>query len=457
MIIKTFRFRLTVYYTVAVVLIISACAFLLYHRYKGELLEKVDADLLGTAKNLMLSEMRPKMLTRNEEIVIKSRDEYFQLINYNEEVIITSLSKNQQWPMNMDLMLTAFDGAPGYETVKFMGGDYRTLYFPVNREVILRVGKPLEDIAEALDGMERLFLFFFPFVLLIASMTSWFLAGWALDPVLKIKNLAEQIRRGRLRGRIDVGPKGKEIDELALIFNDMIDSIQHSVETQKRFVSDVSHEIKSPLTSLRGNIEVALRKKRTSEEYEDILKNNLADIIRLSRITDDLLFLTKADNNILELRIQWFDLSQTLSAVVERLRYKADLAGVTITEDFRQQPEVSGDIFLLEQAFSNLIENAIKYTPREGRVTVRTEERDSSVLVTVSDTGAGIPGEDLPHIFERFYRVDKERSRKAGGTGLGLSITEWIVKVHKGSISVKSVIGKGSDFIVTLPKAAEEL
>jgi heavy metal sensor kinase len=457
MIIRTFRFRLTVFYTVAVVLIISACAFMLYYRYEDGLLEKVDADLLATAKNLMLSEMRPKMLTRNEEIVIKSREEYFQVINYNGEIIITSLSKNQQWPMNTDLMLSAFQGTPGYETVKFMGGDYRTLYFPVNRDVIIRVGRPLEDVAKALAGMEKLFLFFSPFVLIISSLTSWFLAGWALDPVVKIKTLAEQIRRGRLRGRIDVGRKGKEIDELALIFNDMLDSIQHSVETQKRFVSDVSHEIKSPLTSLRGNIEVALRKKRTSEEYEDILKNNLADIIRLSRITDDLLFLTKADNNILELRVQWFDLGHALSAVVERLRYKADLAGVTITEDFRQQPEVSGDVFLLEQAFSNLIENAIKYTPREGRVTVTTEERDSSVTITVSDTGAGIPGEDLPHIFERFYRVDKERSRKAGGTGLGLSITEWIIKAHKGAISVKSVIGKGSDFIVTLPKTEEEL
>ncbi len=448
---------MTVFYTVAVVLIISACAFMLYYRYEDGLLEKVDADLLATAKNLMLSEMRPKMLTRNEEIVIKSREEYFQVINYNGEIIITSLSKNQQWPMNTDLMLSAFQGTPGYETVKFMGGDYRTLYFPVNRDVIIRVGMPLEDVAKALAGMEKLFLFFFPFVLIISSLTSWFLAGWALDPVVKIKTLAEQIRRGRLRGRIDVGRKGKEIDELALIFNDMLDSIQHSVETQKRFVSDVSHEIKSPLTSLRGNIEVALRKKRTSEEYEDILKNNLADIIRLSRITDDLLFLTKADNNILELRVQWFDLGHALSAVVERLRYKADLAGVTITEDFRQQPEVSGDVFLLEQAFSNLIENAIKYTPREGRVTVTTEERNSSVTITVSDTGAGIPGEDLPHIFERFYRVDKERSRKAGGTGLGLSITEWIIKAHKGAISVKSVIGKGSDFIVTLPKTEEEL
>jgi len=430
---------------------------MLYYRYEDGLLEKVDADLLATAKNLMLSEMRPKMLTRNEEIVIKSREEYFQVINYNGEIIITSLSKNQQWPMNTDLMLSAFQGTPGYETVKFMGGDYRTLYFPVNRDVIIRVGRPLEDVAKALAGMEKLFLFFFPFVLIISSLTSWFLAGWALDPVVKIKTLAEQIRRGRLRGRIDVGRKGKEIDELALIFNDMLDSIQHSVETQKRFVSDVSHEIKSPLTSLRGNIEVALRKKRTLEEYEDILKNNLADIIRLSRITDDLLFLTKADNNILELRVQWFDLGHALSAVVERLRYKADLAGVTITEDFRQQPEVSGDVFLLEQAFSNLIENAIKYTPREGRVIVTTEERNSSVTITVSDTGAGIPGEDLPHIFERFYRVDKERSRKAGGTGLGLSITEWIIKAHKGAISVKSVIGKGSDFIVTLPKTEEEL
>ena len=141
-----------------------------------------------------------------------------------------------------------------------------------------------------------------------------------------------------------------------------------------------------------------------------------------------------------------------MSAIVERLWHKAVSAGVSLVEDYHVDLEVYGDAFLLDQAFSNLVENAIKYTPKGGKVTVTTEEKEGTVLVIVSDTGIGIPEEEIPHLFERFYRVDKERSRRAGGTGLGLSITEWIIKAHKGTISVKSSTGSGSDFIVALPK-----
>lgn len=452
MIIKTFRLRLTLFYTGAVILIIAAFCFLLYRQYKGQLLDRVDAQLLETARELITSQMKPKTLTRDQEIIIKSKHEYFQIVNYSGEIIITSLSQNQQWPLDKGLMLNAFQGNEGYETVKFMGGDYRTIYFPVNKETIVRVGKSLDEVGKTLSGLSRLIILFSPLVLLVCAVMSWFFAGWALNPVLEIKNVAEQIRHGRMRGRINVGPKGRELDELAVIFNDMLQSIHRSMEMQKRFVSDVSHEIRSPLTALRGSIEVALRRRRSAEDYENVLEGSLSDVIRLSRITDDLLFLTRADNNILELRRQWFELGPVLSSILERLGHKAHSAGVSLIEDYHTDLEVFGDTFLLDQAFSNLVENAIKYTPRGGKVTVTTEEKDGNVLVTVRDTGIGIPEEDIPHLFERFYRVDKERSRRAGGTGLGLSITEWIIKAHKGNISVKSTSGSGSDFIVTLPK-----
>ncbi len=452
MIIKTFRLRLTLFYTGAVVLIIAGFCLLLYRQYEGQLLDRVDAQLMDTARNLIVSEVKPKTLTRDQEIIIKTKQEYFQIVNYSGEIIITSLSQNQQWPLDKQMMLKAFQGNPQYETVKFMGGDYRTIYFPVNTESIVRVGKSLDETGQTLAGLRRLLILFSPFVLVICSIMSWLFAGWALNPVLEIKNIAEQIRRGRMRGRIEAGLKGRELGELAVIFNDMLQSIQRSVEMQKRFVADVSHEIRSPLTALRGSIEVALRRRRSVEDYENVLETSLADVIRLSRITDDLLFLTRADNNILDLRRQWFELGPALSSIIERLGHKAVSAGVSLVEDYRVDLEVYGDTFLLDQAFSNLVENAIKYTPRGGKVTVTTEEKEGKVMVTVSDSGIGIPEEDIPHLFERFYRVDKERSRRAGGTGLGLSITEWIIKAHKGTISVKSTPGSGSDFIVALPK-----
>jgi len=451
MLIKTFRQRLTLIYTVVVVLIFFVSNFIIHVQFKNKRYESVDRELLREASTEFSRDIDPLRIKNNEVVIKRVGDEYYQIVNRRGEVRISSLNNTYLWPANRELLSKAFHGGPQFETVRYRGENYRVLYTALNEENILSLGESLKDVEEEVAALSRLFVIFFPFILAITSVVSWFLAGRALSPVVKIKSLAEQIRQGRLGGRIDIGVKGKEIDDLVRIFNDMLDSIQRSMEAQKRFTSDVSHEIRSPLTSLRGSMEVALRKKRTPEEYEDILRNNLSDIVRLSRITDDLLFLSKADNNILELRKHWFDVNQLLKNILERLRYD----GLSIVEKYEENLEVFGDSSILEQAFTNLINNAIKYTPRGGTITITTQKEADSVKVTIGDTGLGIPEEEVPHIFERFYRIDKERSRKMGGTGLGLAITSWIVKAHNGNIFVKSTPGSGSDFIVILPKSPD--
>src|SRR4030066_1491301 len=391
MIIKTFRLRLTIIYTAAVVLLFLAFAFVTHIEYKKELLKTIDKDLLKIAKSESLDESNPNLMNNNAEIIKKVGSEYYHITSQKGKVIITLINKTKPLPLNWNLMVTAFKGTPQYETIQQKGENYRMLFFPMKEDTILHIGKSLEDIEESITRLERLFLFFLPLTLIVSSLIFWFLTGKLLAPVVKIKALAEKIRLGKLSERINIGYKGKEIDDLVNILNDMLDSCQRSVESQKRFSSDVSHEIRSRLTSLRGSIEVALRKKRTTEEHEDILRKNLADIVRLSKITDNLLFLTKVDNNILELRRQWFDVKHFMGTVVE----------------------------------------------------------------TFSDTGIGISEDDIPHIFERFYRVVKESSRKLGGTGLGLAITQWIIHAHNGKIGVKSTVGSGSDFIVAFPKASD--
>jgi heavy metal sensor kinase len=454
MIIKTFRLRLTVIYTTAVVLLFFAFATVTYLKYGKELLETVDKDLLKTAKTERLDESNPNLTDRNAEIIKKAGNEYYQVTTQKGKVVITNISRDHQ-TLNWNLMMTAFNGTPQYETIQYKGENYRTLYFPLKEDAVLHIGKSLEDIEESETRLERLFFIFLPFVLIVSSVLFWLLAGKLLAPVVKIRSLAENIRLGKLSERIDVGSKGREIDDLVRILNDMLDSCQRFVESQKRFSSNVSHEIRSPLTSLRGSIEVALRKKRTPEEYEDILRNNLIDIIRLSKITDNLLFLTKTDNNILELRRQWFDVKHFMETVVENFRYRALSTDISIIEDYQENLELNGDIDLLEHAFSNLIDNAVKYTPQGGKITLRTYKEDKNIMISISDTGIGISEDDIPHIFERFYRVDKESSRKLGGTGLGLAITQWIINAHNGKISVKSTLGSGSDFIVALPKTSD--
>src|SRR4030066_2278190 len=455
MIIKTFRLRLTIIYTAAVVLLFLAFAFVTHIEYKKELLKTIDKDLLKIAKSESLDESNPNLMNNNAEIIKKVGSEYYHITSQKGKVIITLINKTKPLPLNWNLMVTAFKGTPQYETIQQRGENYRMLYFPMKEDTILHIGKSLEDIEESITRLERLFLFFLPLTLIVSSLIFWFLTGKLLAPVVKIKALAEKIRLGKLSERINIGYKGKEIDDLVNILNDMLDSCQRSVESQKRFSSDVSHEIRSRLTSLRGSIEVALRKKRTTEEYEDILRNNLADIIRLSKITDNLMFLTKVDNNILELRRQWFDVKHFMETVVENFRYKVLSADLSITEDYQDNLELNGDMELLDHAFSNIIDNAVQYPPPGGKITVIARKEDANIIITISDTGIGISEDDIPHIFDRFYRVDKESSRKLGGTGLGLAIAQWIIHAHNGKVGVKSTVGSGSDFIVAFPKSSD--
>lgn len=456
MIVKTFRLRLTVIYSLVVVGILSVLAAAVYFQYRRDLSEAIDKYLLREANEEILYEVDQKLPSRDREVIKKFGDEYFEVLDSNGEVLITSLNaKIQRWPLDKELMLKAFKGMPQFATILFRGANYRTLYFPISGEKVLRVALSLREIEEAMARLRHLFFIFFPFIIAISSTVSWFLSGRAVAPVVKMKELASQVREGRLGRRIEMETKGQEIDDLVVMFNEMLDGIQRSVEAQKRFTSAVSHEVRSPLTSLRGSIEVALRKSRTPEEYEDLLKTNLSDIIRLSKITDNLLFFSKADNNILELRKQWFEVSHLLSGIVERLKYNAATCGITISESYQEGIEMNADLDLLEQAFSNIIDNAIKYTPSGGTVEVTARKEDSSIVISVSDTGIGIPKDEIGQIFERFYRVSKERSRKSGGTGLGLSIAHWVIQAHDGKIAVKSTMGVGSNFITSFPVPAD--
>lgn len=454
MLIRSFRIRLAIIYTIVISIIISIFAFVLYKEYKSEMFKNFDDNMIKKAKAELSNENKISNVGQNAEIIKTSNNKIYQIIN-SEGILITSSVNDEyyKWPLNRNIMqLSLKNRMPDFATIKHKGENYRLLYYPIDSESILRIGESLYEIEQKIAILNRLSKIFFPFIFLTSAIISYFFAWKALSPVMKIKTLSEQIRTGRVDKRINIKPQGSEIDNLVNIFNDMLESIQHSIESQKRFTSDVSHEIRSPLTSLRGNIEVALRKKRSVEEYEKVLQGNLYDILRLSKIIDNLLFLSRADNNILELRMQQFDITRLLRDLTERKRNEALSLGVSIIEDYQEHLKLSGDIDLLEQAFSNIIDNAIKYTETGGRITIKAMIEDNNLNIIISDTGMGIPEEEIPKIFERFYRTNKGQPGKHRGTGLGLSIAKWIINVHNGKILVKSIVGKGSDFIITFPR-----
>jgi heavy metal sensor kinase len=454
MIIKSYRLKLALIHTVSVLALFLAVSAIVYYRHSQGLLTAVDDDLLRGAKTAAATGAPESMLSDDMEkdIIKKFDDEFYQIISNRGKVVMTTLGNDMHWPVNKSLMLDAFRGVTRYETIQYRAESFRTLYYPLGDDRILRVGEGTGSLDRDTEMMRYLLMVLLPFVVVVSFIMSWFLAGRSLSPVVKIRSLAAEIIQGRFDRRIDIGIKGKEIDDLVLVLNNMLDSLERFVEAQKRFTSDVAHEIRSPLTALRGSIEVALRKKRSHEDYEDLLRDNLADVIRLSRITDNLLLLTRADNNILELRREWVDVSRLVENIVEKQRGRARSSGVSLEELYTDNLRTVGDGDLLEQAFTNILENAIKYTPSEGTVTIKTSGDEQDVYVCIGDTGIGIPEGDIPRIFERFYRVDEDRSRRAGGTGLGLAITQWIISAHHGKIIVKSTPGEGSEFTVVLPK-----
>ncbi|MFN3479191.1 MAG: sensor histidine kinase [Thermodesulfovibrionales bacterium] len=445
--IKSFRFRIFILVALSFTVIFIITLFLLSSNIEKRFYEAVDIELLERASSISHGNEQPRLRT-NEKMIEKVKGDYFQITNEGGQISVSSITSDHLWPINRDLMNQAFGGSTVFETIRFRGQNHRVIYFPLSKNRVITLTKSLEETEEITGGVNRFLITISAIFVLAAIILSWLISKKSISPVMTLTTFAEQLKAGRIKKDLETGIKGKEVERVIEIFNGVMENIRNLSETQKRFTQDVSHEIRSPLTSLRGSIEVSLRKRRSPEEYEDVLRSNLFDVIRLIRITDDLLFLARADNNIIEIRKNWFDINHLLKAIIERV----DHEGVRIIENYKEGIEYYGDINLLEQAFSNIIQNAIKYTPEGGTVTISTEDNDQSVQIRISDSGIGIPEKDIPHIFERFYRVDKERSRKLGGTGLGLSIAKWIIDSHGGTISVDSTLGSGTTFTLSLPK-----
>ncbi len=454
MIIKTFRFRLFIYFSSAIILTFFLASGIIFIKHKKEMLFLIDKHLIEEVKLNLLTEFEKTRTVKNAEVIRKRGEEYYQIIKREDSFIVASLNdRSHGLPFNKGLLINAFGGKTAIETVRHNDENFRVLYFPADRESVIRVSHSLSSKEQDLAGLKRLFIVSFPFIFFISAGLGWLIAGMAVSPLNKLKASIEQIVSKDSGDRININVKGEEFQNLIKIFNEIFIKIETLTNAQKRFASDVSHEIRSPLTSLRGNIEVALRKKRTEQEYEEILRNSLIDIMRISKITDNLLFLTKADNNILQFRKQWIDINHLLRGIVEQYNDRAITEGLTIVEDYEQKLEINCDRDMLEQAFSNLIENAIKYTPSGGMIKIKTFEEEGKIKISISDSGIGIPAEDIPHIFERFYRSKKDVAIKKKGAGLGLALTKWIIDSHEGNIEVKSVEGIGSEFLIILPKS----
>ncbi len=290
--------------------------------------------------------------------------------------------------------------------------------------------------------------------LAVAGIVLAFLVRQWGAPLKALSDTANKLNLGTLgRQRLFAPADAPELAKLADSFNALLDRVEAAHTSQFRFVADASHELRTPLTILRGEIDVALRRERSPAEYAEVLNSSREEIERLSRLTENLLTLARADANEALVRRERVDVTGVAHEVCRKLAPLSAQRKVPIECTVKEVAIVPGDSVALEQILLNLVENALRYTPAGESASVRVAQADTEVVVEVSDHGSGIAAEHLPHLFDRFYRVDKARSREFGGAGLGLSIVKTLVEAHGGTVEVRSEIGQGSTFSVRLPVA----
>jgi heavy metal sensor kinase len=310
----------------------------------------------------------------------------------------------------------------------------------------------LEEVDHELGRLLAALLTAIPVALAVSGGVAYLLARKALTPVEQLRRSTREITADRLDRRLPVSNPGDELGRLAQTINEMIERLERSFAEIRRFTADASHELRTPLTAIRTEAEVALAQTVLPPGQQMLLGSILEECERLTRLTDQLLTLSREDAGVTHPAREPVDLVALVAGVAETMRPLADAGGLRLNVESRAEVIVQGDGGRLRQVFFNVLDNAIKYTPPGGRIDVRVERQGPDVVATVRDTGVGIPPEHLPHVFDRFYRVDKARSREQGGTGLGLSISRSIVAGHGGRIDLESLPGQGTTCTVTLPE-----
>jgi heavy metal sensor kinase len=314
---------------------------------------------------------------------------------------------------------------------------------------IIQVAIPMTYFQNALNKLRLAFFILLPLVVALSSIAGIFLASLIIRPLKKIMASVRRITAENLKLRIKIPDTKDEIKELADTFNAMLEKLDKSFSSQKQLIQDVSHELRTPLTIMRGEMDVALKKARSPEEYIDVLKSCLEEISRLSILVENLLILSRFDTREASMDIKAIPLFHLIKDIVSDVHILADKKGISIKYSGSDEIIVKVDEHHLRRAFLNIIDNAIKYTGHGGRILIELKDINNNAQLKISDSGIGIMPENLPFIFDRFFRVDKSRSTE--GYGLGLSIGKSIIEAHQGSLSIESKPGQGTTVIINLP------
>ncbi len=342
------------------------------------------------------------------------------------------------------------DGIPYMIKAGSIRGDRGRLFF-------FALGRAIDTNERTVNNFTRQYYFLLmPGAIFVTILLGWALAARAIRPLNLVAAAAQEITSSKLSVKIPRRHANDELDNLIDSFNRMTGRLAHSFEQIRQFSTDVSHELRTPLTAIRGQLEVALFTAEKPDQFRDAMVNALEDVEKLSSIVRALLLLSQAESGQLALQKTPLDLADVAADVVDQFQIPAEEKGVRLTATLDPGWIADADRTQIERLISNLLSNAVKYTPKGGSVNVHIgrDEADGWIRMVVKDTGVGVPAENLPHIFDRFYRVRSAETSAVQGLGLGLSFVAWIVSAHGGTIQVESTPGEGTRFTVRLPVGA---
>ena len=487
---KSVKLRLTLWYAFILTTILSLFSFLMYTEFSRVLYRDADRSLLTEAaaidqsleeylekafRNVAVAEITPSFPWSSDSFqpqirlrLAKALQNWektnrqlsrstilIRLVGVDGTVLVTNLKGWQQEILfpNFERDSVFMETGESFQTIHFHRRSIRLYYHLVRYKTrplfIIQCGIPIYELKNTLQRLAFIIWISIPGAVLAACLAGWFLAKRFFQPVDHMTREAKQITAAYLKGRLPRTHTGDELDRLAETLNEMMDRIESSTRAIQEFSSDISHELKTPLAIIRGEIDLALRRSRTPEALVETLRVIQGEVIELIQLVDDLLLLVRSDAKQLRYEKQRVSLRQILEQVVHLFKERAVAKKLDFSFSMQKDCSMEGDALYLKRLFSNLVDNAIKFTPEGGGVHVILSAKPGFAVVEVMDNGIGIDSEMQSKVFARFYRADQARSQE--GAGLGLSLAKVICEGHGGKLALRSQSGEGTTVIVELP------
>jgi len=449
-------FRLTVLYAVTFTLLAVLSFMVFYYQIYSVTMDRKDVELLDDveyySEYLAKSGLKGLNIKLIEEAEAEDpEEEFFRVLDFKGNLLASS-DMSAWGPVDKTGVVGELKGNQInhiFQTVTLAEDDdkARMISAVIGSDTILQIGESLEEADEYLEIFRNLFSVLTGFLIIASAVIGWFLAKRALNDMADVTQTAEDISRGSYDRRVEVKGRFKEIERLGATFNQMLDRIQILLRSMKEINDNIAHDLRSPLARIRGIAEMTLSDEKSIKDYKDMAINTIEECDSLIEMINTMLDITEAEAGVNGTTDEEFDVVTIISEACELFRPIADEKRIELTYSLPDVLPFLGGKKKMQRVVTNILENAIKYTPEQGKIAVSATAGNGKIQIIFNDTGVGISDDDLPHIFERFYRCD--RSRPQGGVGLGLSLAKAYTDAMNGLISVTSAVNKGSTFMLS--------